>query len=80
MKFLNLVLECQKVQYRPKSEPKSDWDYIYESIWIGLQNEVQLKALLILTKMFLPLKVIAKLVLKEYLSQSQEGGRQPSQP
>lgn len=77
MKFLKLVQLCQEVQYRPKSEPKTDWDYIYESIWMGLHNEVQLKALIILTQMFYPLKVIAKMILKEYLSQSQEGGKQP---
>ena len=77
MKFLNLVQACQEVQYRPKTEPKKDWDYIYESIWIGLQNDVQVKALLILTKMFYPLKIIAKLILKEYLTQSQAEERQP---
>ena len=76
MKFLTLVQECQKIHYTPKSEPKKEWDYIYESIWIGIHNEIQLKALFILTDMFYPLKVIAKMILKQYRSQSQEEGRQ----
>ena len=77
MKFLTLIRECQKIQYNPAREPKSNWDYVYESIWLGIHNEVQLKALIILVDMFYPLKVIAKMILKQYLSQSQEEGRQP---
>ena len=70
MKFITLVQECQKIQYVPKPEPKTNWDYIHESIWIGLRTDVQLKSLLILADMFYPLKVIAKLILRQYLSQS----------
>ena len=77
MKFLTLVRECQKIHYAPRPEPKENWDYVYESIWIGIHNEVQVKALFILTDMFYPLKVIAKMILKQYLSQSQEEGRRP---
>ena len=69
MKFLTLVRECQRIQYNPRPDPKTEWDYVYESIWIGIHNDIQLKALIILTDMFYPLKVIAKLILKQYLSQ-----------
>tara|TARA_R110002072_G_scaffold3092_1_gene23151 strand:+ start:30489 stop:30680 length:192 start_codon:yes stop_codon:yes gene_type:complete len=55
-----------KVDYIPKVE-KENWDYINEAIWMGIHNEVQLNALFIIVKMFSPLKIIVKILLKSYL-------------
>ena len=66
MKLQKLVQECMKVDYIPKVE-KENWDYINEAIWMGIHNEVQLNALFIIVKMFSPLKIIVKILLKSYL-------------
>lgn len=66
MKFAELVEYCKNLEYTPKDTDKDDWDYIRESIYIGLHNEIQLKTIFILVKMFYPIKVIAKILLKDY--------------
>ena len=66
MKFKNLVEYCTNLNYIPKNSDKDDWDYIRESISIALHNEVQLKTLFILTKMFYPIKIITKMLLEDY--------------
>ena len=63
MTFNELVQESINVNY----VPKVDKDYINEAIWIGIHNEVQLKALFLVVKMFPPLKIVAKLLLKNYI-------------
>lgn len=65
MRFQELVEECLKVTYEPV-EDKTEWDYIRESIYLALHNEIQLKTLFILVKMFYPLKLITKILLKDY--------------
>ena len=65
MKFQELVDECLKIDYEPV-ENKTDWDYIRESIYIALHNEIQLKTLFVLIKIFYPLKIITKIILKDY--------------
>ena len=68
MKFQKLVQRALEIDYHPiPDDKKSDWDYIYESLWIGLKNPIQLKALFITVKMFPPLKIIAKLILNSYV-------------
>ena len=71
MKFARLVEKCKNLKYNPKNSDKCDWDYIRESISIALHNEVQLKTLFILTKMFYPIKIITKMLLADYAKSSE---------
>ena len=66
MTFKELIQESIDLDYTPKVD-KQNWDYINEAIWIGIHNEVQLQALFIVVKMFPPIKIIAKLLLKNYI-------------
>ena len=66
MKFAHLIEHCKNLKYIPKISDKDDWDYIRESISIALHDEVQLKTLFILTRMFYPIKIITKMLLEEY--------------
>lgn len=66
MTFNELIQECIKLDYVPKID-RNNHDYINEAIWIGIHNEVQLNALFIVVKMFPPLKIIAKMLLKNYI-------------
>ena len=72
MKFARLVEKCKNLKYNPKNSDKCDWDYIRESISIALHNEVQLKTLFILTKMFYPIKIITKMLLEDYAKSIEE--------
>ncbi len=67
MTFKELIQECIKLDYTPKVD-KHNWDYINEAIWIGIHNEVQLQALFIVVEMFPPIKIIAKMLLRNYIS------------
>lgn len=65
MGLRELVDHCKTLNYTPVHD-KNEWDYIYESIWIALHNPVQEKTLFILAKMFYPIKLISKTLLKSY--------------
>jgi hypothetical protein len=69
MTFKELIQECINFDYVPKVH-RDNHDYINEAIWMGIHNEVQLQALFIVVKMFPPLKIIAKILLKNYLLHS----------
>lgn len=44
-----------------------DEDIINKAIFIGLRNEIQVKALLMIIEMFPPTKIVVKILLKQYL-------------
>lgn len=68
MGLKSLVENAKKISYKPVlADQKTDWDYIYESIWLSLHNDVQTKTLFILADMFLPIKFIAKYLIKSFI-------------
>ena len=69
MGLRTLVEKAKKIQYLPKQE-KTEWDYIHESIWISLHNEIQCKTLFILCGMFLPIKVLAKFLIQNFIERN----------
>ena len=72
MGLKELVEHCKTIEYTPVSsdEDKTDWDYIYESIWLALKNPVHVKTLFILANMFYPVKITSKMLLKSYASEN----------
>lgn len=71
MGLKELVEHCKNIEYTPV-EDKTEWDYIYESIWLALKNPVQTKTLFILANMFYPIKIISKMLLKGYASENKK--------
>jgi len=71
MGLKDLIEQCKTIEYTPVEE-KTEWDYIYESIWLALKNPVQTKTLLILANMFYPIKIISKILLKSYASENKK--------
>ena len=61
-----LVMRAKNVNYVSKTD-KTEWDYIHESIWISLHNDVQCKTLFILCEMFSPIKFITRMLIKKYI-------------
>lgn len=69
MGLKSLVEKAKNVNYLPRTE-KTDWDYIHESVWISIHNDIQCKTLFILCEMFLPIKFIAKFLIKNFIDQN----------
>lgn len=65
MKLQQLVYKCRELEY-PPGDLVTDWDYIRRSVYISLHNDIHIKTFFILTKMFYPLKIIGKMLLKDY--------------
>lgn len=69
MGLRKLVEKAKHINYISK-ENKTEWDYIHESIWISLHNDVQCKTLLILANMFIPIKIIAKFLIQNFIERN----------
>jgi hypothetical protein len=70
MKFEELVHYCKNSVPRPIiKKDKKNIDYICESIFITLHNEVQFKTIFIVTDLFPPLKIFGKQLLKIYIKE-----------
>ena len=61
---MKIIEEALNIQNVP-----SDDDVINKAIYIGLHNDIQLCALYKLIQMFPPLKLIVKILLKNYIKE-----------
>ena len=69
MGLKSLVNRAKEIKYTPK-DCKTDWDYIHESIWISLHNDIQCETLFILSNMFIPIKFLAKLLIQNFIEKN----------
>ena len=46
-----------------------DEDVINKAMYIGLHNDIQLKAFRLMIEMFPPFKIVAKILLKNYIKE-----------
>lgn len=70
-KLLELIIIAQNIPYiEPQSENIDDWtsdELVFKSIYIALNNPVQIKAGLHICNQFSPLKLIYKSILNQYI-------------
>jgi hypothetical protein len=70
-KLVELIIIAQNIPYiEPQSENMDDWssdELVFKSIYIALNNPVQIKAGLHICNQFPPLKLIYKSILNQYI-------------
>jgi hypothetical protein len=70
-KLVELIIIAQNIPYiEPQSENMDHWssdELVFKSIYIALNNPVQIKAGLHICNQFPPLKLIYKSILNQYI-------------
>ena len=70
-KLVELIIIAQNIPYiEPQSENMDEWssdELVFKSIYIALNNPVQIKAGLHICNQFPPLKLIYKSILNQYI-------------
>ena len=70
-KLVELIIIAQNIPYiEPQSENMDEWtsdELVFKSIYIALNNPVQIKACLHICNQFPPLKLIYKSILNQYI-------------
>lgn len=70
--LLELIEIAKSKSYDFPDKPISDYtndELLYSAVFIGINNEIQIKACLIVLNQFPPVKIFVKSLLKKYINQ-----------
>ena len=70
-KLIEMIVIAEKIPYIPPTNTNVDeWtkdEMLYESIHIGLMNNIQVRTVLNMCNTYPPLKIIGKSILRKYI-------------